>query len=112
MSGRAGAARRLALGAWLLLALSVAAWPFAGAGIGRLTAAIAFAPLLLPIAGLAAGSRRATRAAPMALAPVLALAVTETLVNPAARPWAGVSLALAFAAFAGVVAALRATPRA
>jgi uncharacterized membrane protein len=112
MSARPRAVRRLALGAWLLLAVSVAAWPLAGAGIGRLTAAIAFMPLLLPIPGLARGSEPAMRAAPMALAPVLALAVTEILVNPPARPWAGLSLALAFAAFAGMVAALRASPRA
>jgi uncharacterized membrane protein len=110
MSERAGAARRLALGAWLLLAASVGAWPLAGAGIGQLSAAIAFVPLLLPIPGLARGRPRLMRAAPMALAPVLALAVTEVLVNPPARPWAGLSLALAFAAFAGVVAALRAAP--
>jgi uncharacterized membrane protein len=110
MSARAGAAR-IALGAWLLLAASVAAWPFAGAGIGRPTAGIACLPLLLPMPGLARASRRALRAAPMALAPTLALAVTEILANPPARPWAGLSLALAFTAFAAILAALRVTPR-
>jgi uncharacterized membrane protein len=105
-------AAHLALGVWLFLAASVAAWPFTGSGIGRLTSGIACLPLLLPIPGLVRASHRALRAAPMALAPALALAITEILVNPPARPWAGLSLALALAAFAAILAALRAPPRA
>ena len=46
----------------------------------------------------------------MTLAPALALAVTEFLVNPPARPFAGATLALVFAAFAGILAALRTLP--
>ena len=103
--------RRLAVAAWLLLVLSVAAWPFVGARIGPVTTAIAFLPLLLPLPGLVGDSGRALRGAPLALAPLLALAVTEYLVNPPARPWAGLSLALAFVAFAAIVAALRVAPR-
>jgi uncharacterized membrane protein len=109
MSVRTGAAR-IALGIWLLLAASVAAWPFGDAGIARLTTAIACLPLLLPLPGLARASTRALRAAPLALAPALALAITEILVNPPARSWAGLSLALAFGAFAAILAALRAAP--
>lgn len=112
MSTRAGRARHFALAAWILLALSVAAWPFAGAGTGAITSAIAFLPLLLPLPGIARGSLRALRASPMALAPVLALAITETLANPAARFTAGATLALVLLAFAAVVAAIRAGPRA
>ena len=110
MKDRARTARRVALAAWLLLAASIAAWAFAGAGIGRLSTALAFLPLLLPLPGLVRGSRRALRAAPMALAPALAIAITEVLVNPPARFLAGVTLALVLSAFAGIVAALRAAP--
>lgn len=112
MSTRAGRARHFALAAWILLALSVGAWPFAGSGIGAITSAIAFLPLLLPLPGIARGSPRVLRASPMALAPVLALAITETLANPAARIAAGVTLVLVLIAFAAVIAAIRVAPRA
>lgn len=110
MSAPAAGASRFALCAWILLAACVAAWPFVGVGIGALTAALGFLPLLLPLPGLIRGSRRALRAAPLALAPALALAITETLANAPARVIAGASLALVLVAFAAVVAALRATP--
>jgi uncharacterized membrane protein len=110
MNARAARAHRIAVAAWFLLAASVAAWPWAGAGIGGITAALAFVPLLLPLPGLLRGSRTALRAAPMALAPALACAITESLANPAARLPAGASLALVLVSFAGVVAALRAAP--
>ena len=47
----------------------------------------------------------------MALAPALTLALTEFLVNPPARPFAGATLALVLAAFAAILAALRTLPR-
>lgn len=111
MNARAAGTRRVAVAAWLLLMLSVAAWPFATAGIGRVFAAIAFLPLLLPLPGLLGDSSRALRAAPLALAPVLALAVTEVIANPPARAWAGLSLGLVLVAFAALIAAIRASPR-
>jgi len=111
MSELASRTRRIALIAWVLLAASVAGWPLAGAGISRVAAAVAFVPLLLPLPGITRSSLRALRAAPMALAPALALAITEILVNAAARPIAGTTLMLACAAFAAVVAAIRAAPR-
>jgi uncharacterized membrane protein len=107
MSDRARTALRLAVAAWILLSASIAIWPAAGAGIGLLTAAFAFVPLLLPLHGIIRGSVKWLRAAPMALAPALALTITEILVNPPARPIASASLALAFLAFAAIVAALR-----
>jgi len=110
MSDLANGARRIALAAWLLLAGSIAAWPFAGLGFGRLSSAFAFLPLLIPLPGLARGSRKALRAAPMALAPALAIALTEILVNAPARPLAALTLGLILAAFAAIVAALRAAP--
>ena len=105
-----GVVRRVAVGAWLLLVLSVAAWPLAGA-TGWFPWALAFLPLLLPLPALLAGSGRALRAATLALAPLLVIAVTEYLVSVPARPWTGISLALAFASFAAIVAALRAARR-
>lgn len=110
MIDRARLTRRAALAAWLALAASVAAWQLPAAGIGPVAALIAGLPLLLPLPGLVRGARRALRAAPMALAPLLAVAITECLANPPARIAAGVTLALAFAAFAAILAALRALP--
>jgi len=111
MSDPARTARHLAIGGWLLLAASVACWPFIGAsGISLATASIAFLPLLLPLAGIARGSRRAYRLAALTLAPALALTVTEFLVNVPSRPWTGTTLALILLAFASLVAALRTAP--
>ena len=83
MNDREGTVLRLVVVAWVLLGASIATWP--GAGIGRLTTVFAFAP-------------------------ALALAITEILVNPPARLVAGATLALAFLAFAAIVAALRSRP--
>jgi len=110
MSVRAAQLRRFAVTAWLLLVASVAAWPFV-AGIGWFLWALAFVPLLLPLPAMLAGSVRALRAATLTIAPLLAVGVTEYLVKEAARPWTGLSLALASAAFALIVAALRAATR-
>jgi uncharacterized membrane protein len=111
MNARAARTQRFVLASWILLATCVAAWPIAGVGIGWITASLAFVPLLLPLHGICRSSRKALRAAPMALAPALALAITESLVNPPARAIAGASLALVLAAFAALVAALRTAPR-
>lgn len=100
---------RVALAVWLVLLLSVACWPLGDAGIGWLTTALAFLPLLAPLPGMARGTRRTLRWAPLTLAPPLALALTEILINPAARTRATVSLALILAAFAAIIAALRRT---
>ncbi len=111
MTDRALMARRGAIAAWVLLAVSVACWPLtANSGVGVATTVIALVPLLLPITGILRGSQRALRIAALTLAPVLALAVTEYLVNAPSRPWTGTTLALILLAFAGLVAALRAAP--
>ena len=112
MSDSARRARAAAIAAWLVLAASIACWPFAGVGIGWISSAIAFTPLLLPLPGLVRGSFPALRASPMALTPALALAITEILANPAGRPWVGATLILVLLAFAAVLAALRRAPRA
>lgn len=108
MTDRARRARQLTIAAWLLLAGSVAAWSLIeAAGIGLVTASIAFLPLLLPVAGLLRGSPSAYRLAALTLAPALALALTEFLVNAPSRPLTGATLALILLAFAGLVAALK-----
>jgi uncharacterized membrane protein len=107
---RGRAARRLAGIVWLLLAASVAYWPAGRSGIGWTTAAIALVPLLLPLAGIARGSRRAYGLAALMLAPALALALTELVANESARTRATATLALVFLAFASLIAALRSAP--
>lgn len=112
MSGaHARVTSRIAAGAWLALILSVLCWPLGASAVGWPTTAIAFLPLLLPLPGLALGTRRTQSWAPLSLAPVLALALTEVLVNPAARVRVAVTLGLVLAAFAAILAALRAAPR-
>jgi uncharacterized membrane protein len=101
--------RRLALAAWLALLISIACWPLGDAGIGPLTTTLALLPLLAPLPGMARGTRRTLRWAPLVLALPLALALTEILVNPAARARAAVSLALLLVAFAAIIATLRRT---
>jgi uncharacterized membrane protein len=108
---RARAACRIAAGAWLALILSVLCWPLGTPTVGWATTAIAFLPLLMPLPGLARGTRRTQSWAPLTLGPVLALALTEVLVNPAARARVAVTLALVLAAFSALLAALRAAPR-
>ncbi|MGH8136409.1 MAG: DUF2069 domain-containing protein [Steroidobacteraceae bacterium] len=103
--------RRLAPGSWLLLIASIVAWPFCSAGIGFMTTAIAVLPLLLPMPGLVRTQRRTLQWSPLTLAPALALALTEILVNAPARIPATLTLALIFTAFAITVAALRKIPR-
>lgn len=99
--------RRLAISAWLLLIVSIAQWPFGTAGVGPVTVAIALLPLLTPLPGLFMGWRRTLQWSPLTLAPALALALTEILVNAPARGRVTLTLALIFAAFATVIAALR-----
>lgn len=110
MSRRGRVARRLACIVWLLLAASVAYWPAGRSGIGWTSAAIALVPLLLPLAGLARGSRRAYGFAALMLAPALTLGITELVANASARGRATVTLALILAAFASLIAALRSAP--
>jgi uncharacterized membrane protein len=103
---RARMARRAALFAWIALIASVAGWP--AGGIRAALAAVAGLPLLLPLPGLLRGTPRTLRWAPLTQAPALALGLTELLANPAARAVATLTLACSVAAFAALIAALRA----
>jgi uncharacterized membrane protein len=108
---RAQAFGRATLAAWLALAVSIACWPLGESGIGWIATAVAGVPLLPAVPGIARGARRTLRWAPLAPAPALALSLTEILVNAAARTRATASLALAFIAFAALIATLRAGGR-
>lgn len=107
---RASVLRRLTLAIWCVLILSIACWPLGG-GIGWITTALASVPLLLPVPGIIRGRRRTLGWAPLAMAPALALALTEITVNAAARNRATISLGLILLAFASVLAALRSAAR-
>jgi uncharacterized membrane protein len=111
VSGTGRAASGIALAAWLLLAASIATWPLGRSGIGWGLTAIALVPLALPLVGMLRGRPRAWRAASLTLAPALVVGVMEYLANPAARLRTGLTLGLAFIAFAGVIGAIRASPR-
>ncbi|MGQ0428332.1 MAG: DUF2069 domain-containing protein [Gammaproteobacteria bacterium] len=104
-------ARRAALAAWVALIASVFAWPFAAPGTDDAFALVAGLPLLLPLPGIARGTRRTLSWAPLAETPALAFALMEVVANPAARPAAAATLALVLVAFAAVIAALRSSPR-
>ena len=65
--------------------------------------------LVLP--GLVRGRRRTLQWSPLTLAPALALALTEILVNASARTCVTLTLALILAAFATILAALHISPR-
>ena len=103
-------ARRVALGLWLALLLSIVAWMRMESAPGPGPFLVSLLPLCAPLPGLVRGSRNTLRWASLTLAPVLAVALTEFLVNPAFRPAAGITLALLPVAFAALVAALRTTP--
>jgi len=102
------AARGLSVGLWAAVALSLLSWAFVGYPFAL--CALAAAPLLAPLHGLVRGRRHTYAWATMFSVPYLAFAVTELLVNPAARWVAACSLLLVFAWFCAMVLFLRASP--
>jgi uncharacterized membrane protein len=70
---------------------------------------LAAAPLLAPLPGLVRGRRYTYAWASLFAMPYVAFAVTELLVNPAARAVASLSLLLVFAWFCSMVLYLRAS---
>ena len=65
--------------------------------------------MLLPLPGLIQGRRRTLQWAPLTMAPGVALALTEMIVNAPARAPATLTLVLILATFAITIAALRVT---
>ena len=100
-------ARSLTIGLWIAVALSLLAW--ITAGYPRLICVLAVLPLLAPLNGLLRGRRHTYAWATLFAVPYLVFALTELLVNPAARWVAAASLLLVFAWFCTMILFLRAS---
>ena len=94
---------------WAAVALSLLAWMLAG--YSWAICLIAVLPLLAPLRGLIQGRRYTYAWATLFAVPYLTFAITELLVNPAARWVASVSLLLVFAWFCTMILFLRASPK-
>ena len=98
-------ARALTIWLWIAVALSLLAWMLVG--YPWPICLLAVLPLLAPLNGLMRGRRHTYAWATLFAVPYLAFALTEVLVNPAAR-WVGaLSLLLVFAWFCAMVLFLR-----
>jgi uncharacterized membrane protein len=104
----AGKTRAMALCLWAAVALSLLSWIAVGYPWPICVAAVL--PLLAPLNGLIRGNRRTYAWATLFTIPYLVFALTEILVNPAARWPASLSLFLVFGWFCAMVLFLRATP--
>jgi uncharacterized membrane protein len=100
-------ARTLTLCLWAAVALSLLSW--IAAGYPWLICVLGVGPLLAPLPGLAHGRRRTYAWATLFAVPYLAFAVTELLVNPAARWVAAISLLIVFGWFCTMILFLRAS---
>ena len=107
----AGRARRLVLGAMLVLGLLVLAaaigwapWPAnVPLALGCLV------PLLLPLRGVLGGSRRTYAWATLCVVPYVVAGVTETIANPDLRPLAATIVFASLGWFAALIWYLRVT---
>ena len=99
------AARSLAVWFWVALVLSLLAWTLAGYPWPLCT--LAALPLLAPLRGLMRGRRHTYAWASLFAVPYLVFALTELLVNPAARWVAAASLLLVFGWFCTIILFLR-----
>jgi len=101
------AARSSTIGLWVALVLSLLAWVFAG--YPWFICLLAALPLLAPLNGLLRGRRHTYAWATLFSILYLVFALTELLVNPAARWVAALSLLLVFAWFCTMILFLRAS---
>jgi uncharacterized membrane protein len=101
-------ARALTVGLWVALCASLLAW--IAVGYPWPICAGAVLPLLAPLRGLVQGRRYTYAWSTLFAIPYLVFALTELLVNPAARWVAGLSLLLVFGWFCAMVAFLRSAP--
>jgi uncharacterized membrane protein len=101
-------ARALTIGLWAALSASLLAWITVGYSWPLCAAAVV--PLLAPLRGLVLGRRHTYAWSTLFAIPYLVFALTELLVNPAARWVAGLSLLLVFGWFCAMVAFLRSAP--
>lgn len=98
-------ARLLAVWLWAAVVMSLLAWILAG--YPWPICILAALPLLAPLSGLIRGRRHTYAWATLFAVPYLAFALTELLVNPAARWVAAMSLLLVFGWFCTMVLFLR-----
>ncbi|MFI4891229.1 MAG: DUF2069 domain-containing protein [Steroidobacterales bacterium] len=98
-------ARAATIVLWVALCASLLAW--IAAGYPWPICAAAVLPLLAPLRGLVLGRRYTYAWAMLFAIPYFAFALTELLVNPAARWVAGSSLLLVFGWFCAMVVFLR-----
>lgn len=98
-------ARSLTIGLWAAVTLSLLAWILVGYSWPICTAAVL--PLLAPLNGLVRGRRHTYAWATLFAIPYLVFALTELLVNPAARWVAAMSLLLVFGWFCTMILFLR-----
>lgn len=98
-------ARSLAVWLWAAVVLSLLGWILAG--YPWPICILAALPLLAPLSGLIRGRRHTYAWATLFAVPYLAFALTELLVNPAARWVAAMSLLLVFGWFCTMVLFLR-----
>jgi uncharacterized membrane protein len=103
----AATARSVTIGLWLAVVASLLAWMLAG--YPWLICVAAALPLLAPLNGLVRGRRHTYAWATLFAIPYLVFAMTELLVNPAARWVAALSLLLVFAWFCTMILFLRAS---
>jgi uncharacterized membrane protein len=101
-------ARRVTICLWAAVAFSLLAW--ISAGYPWAVCVLAVLPLLAPLNGLIRGHRHTYAWATLFAIPYLAFAVTELLVNPAARWVASISLLLVFGWFCAMIFFLRTAP--
>ena len=102
-------ARLLTIWLWAAVALSLLAWT--AVGYSWPICLVAVLPLLAPLRGLIEGRRYTYSWATLFAVPYLVFAITELLVNPAAR-WVGsLSLLLVFGWFCTMILFLRASPK-
>jgi uncharacterized membrane protein len=100
--------RLLTIWLWSAVNLSLLAW--ITAGYPWPFCVLAALPLLAPLHGLVQGRRYTYTWATLFAIPYLMFALTELLVNPAARWVASVSLLLVFGWFCTMILFLRASP--
>ena len=98
-------ARSLTIWLWIAVLLSLLAWTMAG--YPWPICVLAALPLLAPLNGLVRGRRHTYAWATLFAIPYLAFALTELLVNPAARWVAASSLLLVFGWFCTMILFLR-----
>ena len=95
---------------WLWIAVSASLLAWITVGYSWIVCLIAVLPLLAPLRGLMLGRRYTYAWATLFAIPYLTFALTELLVNPAARWVASASLLLVFGWFCTMILYLRASP--